>query len=105
MDTITILKKKGRVAYNSADYSEACRYYTEALSLLGQKFYADQNEGVKVNVFTRDSHEESCLYSKRSAALLKMGQYFYAYEDAKQITNITPEWFKGKKQFKPNTIC
>lgn len=96
MDTITALKNKGKVAFHSGQYSEAWKYYTEALNMLVQKFGANQNNGVKINVFIKDSFQESKLYSKRSMALLKLNQFYYAFEDAKQITNITPEWFKGK---------
>lgn len=89
-------KKKGNIALNSTSYKEALKHYTDALEMLIQTFNLNEQSGLQIGTFVRNSHQEACLYSKRSVALLKLNHYYFAYEDAKQTIEIAPEWFKGK---------
>ena len=101
MDKIHAVKSKGDLALASGDYLQACKYYTEGLDLLAPSFniYQDKFVGAKVsNHHILDNfHLESSFYSKRSVAFLKRKKYYYAHEDAKQMVNIRPMWFKGNQ--------
>lgn len=82
-------KRMGTVALNSGNYSEALKQFTEAIDLFTRNFAETTNvESI--------SRLESSLYSKRSVALLRLSQYYYAIEDANQMITLTPRWFKGK---------
>lgn len=107
-ERIVELKKHGNVALHSGSTSEALHYYTEALELFAASFNLDASEGLqmkKLKGSRKNNSElngerlcrlESSLYSKRSVVLRKMGQYYFAMEDAKAMVAISPEWFKGK---------
>jgi len=85
IENAVALKKLGNVALISGIFSEALKYYNEALDLLNQN---DLIEFQRITI-------AASLYSKRSIALLRMGKYYYAFKDAKQIVALAPEWFKG----------
>lgn len=68
------LKEKGNECLKKGNYIEAMIHYTHALKL-------DPN------------HYQ--LYSNRSFAFLKLQQYYYALEDAKQTIFHKPNWAKG----------
>ncbi|KAJ6221190.1 hypothetical protein RDWZM_007002 [Blomia tropicalis] len=91
---IISLKKSGNVALNSGNYSEAIKYYTDGL----EKFWnihPNNEKSLLNNIPLDESLLEARLYCKRSVALLKLDQYYFAFEDAKQVTEISPEWYKG----------
>ena len=68
------LRKKGNECMSEKKYAEALIHYTHGLKL-----------------------KPSCskMLANRSLAFLKMDQYYYAIEDAKQIIELDPKWFKG----------
>lgn len=66
------MKVEGNKALADSKYEEALRLYTEALSL-------DSN---------------AVLYSNRSAAHTKAGNYIKALGDAEQTIEMRPDWIK-----------
>lgn len=67
------LKEKGNKCLNEKNYAEAMLHYTHAIKV---------------------SPKEYQLYSNRSLAFLKLHQYYYAYEDAKETIRLNPTWPK-----------
>ncbi|XP_012152804.1 stress-induced phosphoprotein 1 [Megachile rotundata] len=74
MDQVSVLKEKGNSALQDRRFKEAITYYTEAIAL-------DSNNHV--------------LYSNRSAAYAKAGQYEQALADAEKTVSLKPDWAKG----------
>ncbi|XP_038148252.1 stress-induced-phosphoprotein 1 [Cyprinodon tularosa] len=74
MDKVSALKDQGNKALNAGNIDEAIRCYTEALAL-------DPSNHV--------------LFSNRSAAYAKKGNYESALQDAIQTIKIKPDWGKG----------
>lgn len=74
MDQVTQLKDKGNAALQAGKFNEAVKFYTEAIAL--------------------DS-KNHVLFSNRSAAYAKAGNYKKALEDAEKTVEIKPDWGKG----------
>lgn len=74
MEKVNQLKEKGNAALSSGKYEEAIKFYAEGIAL-------DPNNHV--------------LYSNRSAAHAKAGNYAAALEDANKCVSINPSWSKG----------
>ncbi|KAG6451944.1 hypothetical protein O3G_MSEX007375 [Manduca sexta] len=74
MEQVNQLKEKGNAALASGNYDEAIQCYTTAINL-------DPNNHV--------------LFSNRSAAYAKSGNYTAALKDAEQTVAINPTWSKG----------
>ncbi|XP_047234328.1 stress-induced-phosphoprotein 1 [Girardinichthys multiradiatus] len=74
MDKVSALKDQGNKALSAGNIDEAIRCYTEALAL-------DPSNHV--------------LFSNRSAAYAKKGNYENAFQDAVQTIKIKPDWGKG----------
>ncbi|XP_062262002.1 stress-induced-phosphoprotein 1 [Platichthys flesus] len=74
MDKVSVLKDQGNKALSAGNIDEAVRCYTEALAL-------DPSNHV--------------LFSNRSAAYAKKGNYEDALQDASQTIKIKPDWGKG----------
>ncbi|XP_034461965.1 stress-induced-phosphoprotein 1 [Hippoglossus hippoglossus] len=74
MDKVSVLKDQGNKALSAGNIDEAVRFYTEALAL-------DPSNHV--------------LFSNRSAAYAKKGNYENALQDACQTIKIKPDWGKG----------
>lgn len=70
---VTALKERGNAALTSNKFEEAIEFYTKAIHL-------DPNNHV--------------LFSNRSAAFAKAGQYFQALEDAEKTVKLKPDWSK-----------
>ncbi|XP_054849251.1 stress-induced-phosphoprotein 1 [Eublepharis macularius] len=74
MEKVNQLKEKGNKALSSGNTAEAIKHYSEAIKL-------DSSNHV--------------LYSNRSAAYAKKGEYQKALEDACKTVELKPEWGKG----------
>ncbi|KAM6907029.1 stress-induced-phosphoprotein 1 [Xenentodon cancila] len=74
MDKVSALKDQGNKALSAGNIDDAVRCYTEALAL-------DPSNHV--------------LFSNRSAAYAKKGNYESALQDALQTIKIKPDWGKG----------
>ena len=68
------LRLKGNKCMSDKNYAEALLHYTHGIKL--------DSTSVK-------------LYANRSLAFLKLQQYYYAIEDAKETIKLDPNWFKG----------
>lgn len=67
------MKEKGNAALQAGKFDEAADFYTQAIGV-------DGNNHV--------------LYSNRSAAYCKAGEYQKALEDAEKTVGIKPDWGK-----------
>lgn len=95
MEHVKYMKKKADLELASDDYPQALQTYTNALKQLAKIYEIDENDGIRIDTIIDDSNLEAKIFAKRSIVLLRMKQYYYAYEDARHVTNIFPEWFKG----------
>lgn len=68
------LKQQGNDCVKAGNYSEAILHYTHAI---------------------QQDKTNHLLYSNRSLAFLKLDQYYYALEDAKEAIKLQPNWPKG----------
>ncbi|PSN44163.1 hypothetical protein C0J52_17430 [Blattella germanica] len=67
------LKERGNECVRKQQYAESIFHYTHAIKLDAQNY---------------------SLYSNRSLAFLKMQQFYYAMEDAKETIRLKPDWAK-----------
>ena len=67
------LKELGNAAVKNQKYEEAVLYYTQAI---------------------KSDLSNYTLYSNRSFAFLKVHQYYFAMEDAKETIKLNPMWPK-----------
>ncbi|XP_078037049.1 stress-induced phosphoprotein 1 [Augochlora pura] len=74
MAEVNELKLKGNSALQDGNLQEAIQYYTDAIAL------------------DEDNH---VLYSNRSVAYAKTGQYEQALEDAEKTVTLKPDWARG----------
>lgn len=74
MEKVNQLKEQGNAALASENFDAAIKFYTEAIAL---------------------DPKNHVLYSNRSAAHAKAGNYASALEDANQTVSINPSWSKG----------
>ncbi|CAH0775335.1 unnamed protein product [Bemisia tabaci] len=74
MSKVNELKDKGNAALQANNFVEALKYYSEAIEL-------DSSNHV--------------LFSNRSAAYAKSGNYIKALEDAEKTVELKPDWPKG----------
>ncbi|XP_072939296.1 stress-induced-phosphoprotein 1 [Epargyreus clarus] len=74
MEQVNQLKEKGNAALSSGKYDEAIEFYTEGIKL---------------------DPKNHVLFSNRSAAHAKAGNYAAALEDANTTVAINPSWSKG----------
>ncbi|UYV65285.1 STIP1 [Cordylochernes scorpioides] len=70
---VNALKDQGNAALNQGKLQDAIKYYTEAITLCSSNHV---------------------LYSNRSAAYAKAGQYKKALEDAEKCISLKPDWPK-----------
>jgi len=70
----TKLKDQGNTALNNENYIDAIEHYTKAITL------------------DKDNH---LLYSNRSLAFVKVGNWSLALDDASMVITLQPEWPKG----------
>ncbi|XP_069696331.1 stress-induced-phosphoprotein 1-like [Periplaneta americana] len=68
------LKEKGNECVRNKKYAESIFHYTHAIKLDPRNY---------------------SLYSNRSLAFLKMQQFYFAMEDAKETIRLKPDWAKG----------
>ncbi|KAK7081644.1 hypothetical protein SK128_015126, partial [Halocaridina rubra] len=73
-EKVTELRERGNECVRAGNHAEAVLHYSHAIKL--------------------DSRSPQ-LYSNRSLAFLKLQQYFYALEDAKETIRLDPNWAKG----------
>lgn len=73
-DEVQELKEKGNACVRENRFEEAMLYYTHAIKL---------------------DPKNCSLYSNRSLTFLKMQQYYFALEDAKETISLKPDWAKG----------
>ncbi|CAH1403250.1 unnamed protein product [Nezara viridula] len=74
MDQVTVLKEKGNAALQEGKFLEAVDFYGQGINL--------------------DS-KNHVLFSNRSAAYAKAGEYLKALEDAEMTVKLKPDWGKG----------
>ncbi len=74
MSKVDELKSKGNAALQAENYAEAVEYYSEAIDL-------DPSNHI--------------LYSNRSAAYAKTGDYQSSLKDAEKTIQIKSDWPKG----------
>lgn len=67
------LKEEGNKCLKEGKYHEAMLHYTHAIKL---------------------DPSEYQLYSNRSLTFLKLQQYYYAHQDAKEVIKLNPNWAK-----------
>lgn len=67
------LKNKGNAALSNGKIEDAIKFYTEGIAL---------------------APDAELLYSNRSAAYCKLGQYNEALKDAEEVVRIKPDWAK-----------
>lgn len=67
------LKEKGNECVRNKKYAESVFHYTHAIKLDPLNY---------------------SLYSNRSLAFLKMQQFYFAMEDAKETIRLKPDWAK-----------
>ncbi|GLV31626.1 Stress induced phosphoprotein 1 [Carabus blaptoides fortunei] len=73
-ESVISIKEKGNDALKQGKYEEAVLHYTHAIKLDAKNY---------------------SIYSNRSYAFLKMQQYYYALDDAKETIKLNPQWPKG----------
>lgn len=74
-ETADTLKERGNVAIRRMDWPEALRLYTAAIRCSPQP--------------------DAILHSNRSVAFLRLGQLWYANEDAERAIQLRPDWPKA----------
>uniref|UniRef100_A0A0K8TBK0 Stress-induced-phosphoprotein 1 n=1 Tax=Lygus hesperus TaxID=30085 RepID=A0A0K8TBK0_LYGHE len=71
---VNSLKEKGNAALQSGNFKEAVNFYTQAIQVDGSNHV---------------------LFSNRSAAYCKAGEYDKALQDAEKTVTLKPDWGKG----------
>ena len=74
MSTVDQLKSQGNAALQAEKYADAVKFYTEAIEL-------DPSNHI--------------LYSNRSAAYAKTGDFEQSLKDAEQTITLKSDWPKG----------
>jgi len=74
MNSVDELREKGNACVKEGNHVEAVLHYSSALK-------ADPNN--------------FAIHSNRSLAFLKMQQFYLAYQDAKKVIELKPDWAKG----------
>ena len=67
------MKEEGNKCLKEGKYHEAMLHYTHAIKLDPSQYQ---------------------LYSNRSLVFLKLQQYYYAHQDAKEVIKLNPSWAK-----------